>query len=682
MIFSAIINFGRLHPLFVHLPIGILYFVFVLYIYQLWKKEDKFDDAIRWGVGLASISALSAVGTGWLLSNEGGYQEAALNWHKYMGIGMTILSLVLFWALSSKDRKGLSTPLFVVIILSLTATGHFGGNLTHGADYLFTTLEDEEIVIEDVQKAKLYDEIIQPILKSKCVSCHNPSKLKGELLMTSYENLMKGGENGIIIDLEDPSKSELLRRIHLPIHDKKHMPPNGKRQVEDEDLDLLQWWIDNKACPECIVSELPQDEKIQGILDNYGKSTVDPRLEGLTEVPIEKLKKLYDKGFNVNQVAEDNPFVYVRLKNNFELSNNSLNDLMSIKDNILEIDLSNANVTNEMTKALSSFKNVERIQLQKNKINDDALGNMSKLEHLKSLNLFSTEVTDEGLKVLSSYPKLERLYLWLSNVTDEGVEAYTSENPEVDVNYKIGEAMFSSSKLTEPEIRVTKEIFVDSTRVSIFATFDNAQIHYTIDGSDPDSTSVIYKEPLVFKKSTQIRALGRLEGWLDSPISSLQTVKAGSKVRNVALVRPPSQKYKGKGENTLIDLAKGSEDFNDGKWLGFEGDHLEAILELPEEGEIESVIVSSLSDPGSWIFFPKALDVSTSIDGKNYKKAGREAYSLKQTSGREFRSYDVSFARTKAKFIKLKVESVLKNPSWHSNPGEKSWLFVDEVFVN
>lgn len=684
MIFTAIINIGRLHPLFIHLPIGILYFAFALYVYQLWKKEEKFNDAIRWGVGFASLCALASVGTGLLLSNEGGYETEALNWHKYMGIGMTFLSLILFWALSpnSNGGKKILTPIFVILIAALTATGHFGGNLTHGEDFLFTSPEDDEVVIEDIQKAKVYDDIVHPMLKSKCVSCHNPSKLKGELLMTTYENLMKGGENGVIISLEDPESSELIRRIHLPMNDKKHMPPKGKRQLDDDDLDLLQWWIDNKACPTCVVSELTQDEKIQNILATYGQSTVDPRLASLSPVGNAALTKLYEKGFNVNQVAEDNPFVYVRLKNNFDLERNSLSDLSSIKNNILEIDLSNSNLTNEMTKTLASFENVERIQLQKTGIGDNALDNLGELEHLKSLNLFSTNVTDEGLSQISEIPQLERLYLWQSQVTDEGVKAFNEKNPTIEVNYKIENAMFSSSNLSAPEIRVGNDIFFDSVVVSIFGTFEGTQIYYTLDGGDPDSTSILYENPIVLTESTEIRAFARKQEWLDSPISSKLVVSTGYKIQGITLVVPADKKYKGKGGSTLIDLEKGGEDFNDGKWLGFQAQHLEAVMELSEEEEIQSLYVSALSAPGSWIFFPRGISVSISTDGKNYKKAGGASYELKQSAGKEFKSYDISFQPSKAKFIKLKVESILKNPSWHPNPGGKSWLFVDEIFVN
>ena len=44
--------------------------------------------------------------------------------------------------------------------------------------------------------------------------------------------------------------------------------------------------------------------------------------------------------------------------------------------------------------------------------------------------------------------------------------------------------------------------------------------------------------------------------------------------------------------------------------------------------------------------------------------------------------FDVEIPPTKAKYVKIEVKSMLKNPSWHPNPGGKSWVFVDEIILN
>jgi predicted RNA methylase len=44
--------------------------------------------------------------------------------------------------------------------------------------------------------------------------------------------------------------------------------------------------------------------------------------------------------------------------------------------------------------------------------------------------------------------------------------------------------------------------------------------------------------------------------------------------------------------------------------------------------------------------------------------------------------FDVEFKKTSAKYVRVEVKSILKNPPWHQNPGAKSWVFIDEIVIN
>ena len=45
------------------------------------------------------------------------------------------------------------------------------------------------------------------------------------------------------------------------------------------------------------------------------------------------------------------------------------------------------------------------------------------------------------------------------------------------------------------------------------------------------------------------------------------------------------------------------------------------------------------------------------------------------------RKDSVSFDKVKARYIKIIAEVTPKLPAWHSMPGEKAFLFVDEIGV-
>ncbi|MFK7909894.1 MAG: DUF1549 domain-containing protein, partial [Akkermansiaceae bacterium] len=83
---------------------------------------------------------------------------------------------------------------------------------------------------------------IQPILESNCVRCHTESKVKGGLRMDTYEKIMEGGETADAIVPGDPSKSELLVRIHLRPIDEGVMPDEGQA-LKPEEVALLDAWV-------------------------------------------------------------------------------------------------------------------------------------------------------------------------------------------------------------------------------------------------------------------------------------------------------------------------------------------------------------------------------------------------------------------------------------------------------
>ena len=88
----------------------------------------------------------------------------------------------------------------------------------------------------------LYTHFIQPILKEKCLSCHNPNKKKGGFNLNSLDSLLAGGENGDVVVSGKPLKSEMLRRITLNPSSSKYMPPSGTPMSYNE-IKLLEYWI-------------------------------------------------------------------------------------------------------------------------------------------------------------------------------------------------------------------------------------------------------------------------------------------------------------------------------------------------------------------------------------------------------------------------------------------------------
>ena len=89
----------------------------------------------------------------------------------------------------------------------------------------------------------VYTGIVKPIFASTCVSCHGEKKQKKQLRLDSLPAIMKGGKDGVVVVPGNVDKSDLIDRITLDLSDDDHMPPKGKPQLTDKQIQLLQWWV-------------------------------------------------------------------------------------------------------------------------------------------------------------------------------------------------------------------------------------------------------------------------------------------------------------------------------------------------------------------------------------------------------------------------------------------------------
>jgi len=88
-----------------------------------------------------------------------------------------------------------------------------------------------------------YNSQIQPIFDARCISCHGSGSMGG-LNLTSYQNLMDGGQSGDEVIPYDHASSELWIRINSG-----QMPP-GNNDLTDDQVNLISQWIDEGALPE------------------------------------------------------------------------------------------------------------------------------------------------------------------------------------------------------------------------------------------------------------------------------------------------------------------------------------------------------------------------------------------------------------------------------------------------
>ena len=431
------IQIGHLHPLFVHLPIGIIMLAFLLEVYGRFIAKKSFDEVIEFILLVAGSTALLSLGTGWLLGEESGYDDDALFLHRWMAVAFTVTAIILYLVKRSKRNWVSKTyiPLFLIVLGLISLTGHFGGNMTHGEDYLFVE-EKEEIVITNVQEAQVYAQIIEPILDDKCMSCHNASKAKGGLVMSSPYELIKGGDTGRFLDtLSGGTCSLFLERVHLPIENEDHMPPKGKVQLTDNEKALLEWWMENNHCFDCKVMELSTEEKMAAVLTSLEQDTsaIAVLSKEAIEVPKDWLQGLRNAGIPIQTLSRQNQLLAVNLASIDSITKDQLQVLEEYAPNIVEIDLGFSNFNDELMSYIKPFKNLLKLKLQGTNVTDAIGKDLVDFELLESLNLYGTSVTDKLAQKLKSNKRLQNIYLWKTEVTDDGLAQLQQNLPNLSI---------------------------------------------------------------------------------------------------------------------------------------------------------------------------------------------------------------------------------------------------------
>ncbi len=243
--------------------------------------------------------------------------------------------------------------------------------------------------------------------------------------------------------------------------------------------------------------------------------------------------------------------------------------------------------------------------------------------------------------------------------------------------------------LEEKGINYSKSIFEVTTKVKpsekgngilfeLKSANNSNKIRYTTDGSNPTAKSLQYSNPIAVTKSQTIKA-----AYFENEKQKSATVEQAftfnkATGQKITLVHPPHENYSIGGALTLVDGIKANRSKLGKDWLGFSGKDLIATIDLEKKENINKISISTLSSEGSWIHYPKSIEILVSTDGKNFQ-------SLKQISAEEIKSAKgelvIPVTNKKAQFIKIIALNTGKIPDGMAGAGSNAWLFVDEIGI-
>ncbi|MEP6898102.1 MAG: family 20 glycosylhydrolase [Rhodanobacter sp.] len=206
---------------------------------------------------------------------------------------------------------------------------------------------------------------------------------------------------------------------------------------------------------------------------------------------------------------------------------------------------------------------------------------------------------------------------------------------------------------------------------------------YTLDGSEPELQSAAFTDTVDIHKPGVLKVAPFRHGHLyDHPLS-FTLVDQLALGRSVRLAQPPQPPYAGFADRALLDGILGGDDPKDGSWVGWEGNDLDATVDLAKPIAIHSVSVRFMQQSGSWILLPRQVVFSTSTDGQHWTSVHTEAIQVNPDDmGSLVRQIHFSAPKpVTARFVRVEATRYGSLPAQHPGAGHQAWIFTDEILI-
>ena len=206
-------------------------------------------------------------------------------------------------------------------------------------------------------------------------------------------------------------------------------------------------------------------------------------------------------------------------------------------------------------------------------------------------------------------------------------------------------------------------------------------VYYTTDGTEPTSASSTYTAPLEIKEDADIKAvIIRPDGSRSRMFSETVSFNKAT-MKPITLKEQPSQGYVFNGAPVLNDGLKGNTNYKTGRWLGFQGKDIDAVIDLKEPTEFSRVSFDTNVMKGDWIMGAIGVTIKVSDDGQTFREVASESIpSLQQKDADGIYPQEISFDTQKARYVEVIIRNG-KLPSWHGGAGNPAYIFVDEICV-
>jgi len=296
-------------------------------------------------------------------------------------------------------------------------------------------------------------------------------------------------------------------------------------------------------------------------------------------------------------------------------------------------------------------------------------------------NLWSEHIPNEENLDSKVFPRIFAMseVLWTYPKDRNFLEFYN----RVQNQYGILEALHVNYGLEFIPVSLKSTLKDDKVQIEVVTKHKDFKTTYRWNCEDCDTIFVETPSVISLDKSAvlEIETLKNGNKYGANLLQSFKLHKAiNSEVKQEYLY---NEMYKASGAKGLLDGKIGSENIRDGNWQGFFGTDIDCVIDLGKEIDITEIGANFLHKQLSWILTPKEVVFQTSVDGITWKEWGTvvsKVYPKNKETILE--TFSKENSPETVRYVKLFVKNLDQLPEWHEFYKGKSWLFIDEIFVN
>jgi uncharacterized membrane protein len=131
---------GRLHPLLVHFPIGLVLLAALAELAAALTRRHRWHVVAVTNVRAGAFFATGAAIAGWLLAQSAGTaRPPTLEWHGWLATVATLGTVLAALAAAGAERSARTRSMYRLLLFGSAAAvavaGHLGGVMVWGADF-------------------------------------------------------------------------------------------------------------------------------------------------------------------------------------------------------------------------------------------------------------------------------------------------------------------------------------------------------------------------------------------------------------------------------------------------------------------------------------------------------------------------------------------------------------------